>query len=412
MELGAFVSRCERYCRNYFDSVQVALARGGQLMDVDGRPVQPMYPTMLIIFETPTHFAAELVGAAVEFKLGLKVVQRRLPSIQSYLGHFPADNSTSLLRFSDSGGANELSHLAVMCARDSAVFEARYPELGDLHESTLIYSGQLFDDQAFHAFDLPSSFQDLWLNDVLTVSNWHSQVRARYFQASWIIERSASSSELKRRLEERHPVLSDTSLLAPSAASGRGPLLAAANFSSLASVDKIGETTITAFLDQNEDLLLTALGGASLIAQPLLPWIEGNPDPEEEAIQPDFLLVDRFGTVHLCEVKLPLLSRTTLTTGGHRRRRFASAVTDGIAQLFNYLDYLQRDAHQRLLRDRYGVSVSEPRLILLVGSAENYDTQEVAEAQRMHKKFELLDYDTIRALYLAASGYIPNIGSR
>ena len=112
---------------------------------------------------------------------------------------------------------------------------------------------------------------------------------------------------------------------------------------------------------------------------------------------------------HLCEVKLPLLKRASLTTGGHRRRRFVSDVSEGIAQLLPITSKLfekQIQAHQKILRERYGVTVSDPRLILLVGSAENYDAQEVVEAQRMHRHFELLDYDTIRALYLVGNGYL------
>ena len=113
---------------------------------------------------------------------------------------------------------------------------------------------------------------------------------------------------------------------------------------------------------------------------------------------------------HLCEVKLPLLRRTSLTTGGHRRRRFITAVADGIAQLANYKEYFSFEVHNNLLHDRYSVLIDEPRSILLIGSSENYDEAEVVQAQRMLQPFELIDYDTVRALFLARSGYLPNKG--
>ena len=196
-------------------------------------------------------------------------------------------------------------------------------------------------------------------------------------------------------------------LLAPSNDKDRSLIVRAANFTSLASVDKVGETTITKFLELNEDVLLRALGGVRLIPQPLLPWMEGNAYAEETSIQPDFLLVDSEGEAHICEVKLPLLGRTSLTTGGHKRRRFISGVAEGIAQLGNYKEYFSFSSHRQLVIERYDVLVGEPRLILLVGSAENYVEQEVLDAQRMLRRFELLDYDTVRAMFLVRSGYVP-----
>jgi hypothetical protein len=54
------------------------------------------------------------------------------------------------------------------------------------------------------------------------------------------------------------------------------------------------------------------------------------------------------------------------------------------------------------------VLIDSPRSILLIGSEENYDEVEVAQAQRMLQPFELIDYDTVRALFLTRSGYLPS----
>src|SRR3954447_8766110 len=74
-------------------------------------------------------------------------------------------------------------------------------------------------------------------------------------------------------------------------------------------------------------------------------------------------------------------------------------------------DYFRREPHRELLRARYDASISDPRSILIVGSAENYNDQEVREAQRMLRPVEIVDFDTLRALYLLRSGYpMPSDG--
>lgn len=299
-----------------------------------------------------------------------------------------------------------LSTLALMSQRSQHLFQERYPEFPDLHETVLVSGASIGVDEAFHPLAFNEELQDLWLIDVMLVADWRNYVRARYFQTAFILNRAMSSSELQRQLNARHPVGRDTTLLAPSTDENRSLLLTAASFASLATVDRIGETTITHFLESNASLLKTALGGAEIIPQPLLEWLEGNPDSEEAAIQPDFLLIDDAGNVHLCEVKLPLLERRSLTTGGHKRRRFVGAVMDGIAQLANYREYLSFESHRQLLADRYHVKVKNPRSILIVGSAENYDPEEIRQARRSITSLELVDYDTLRALYLVRSGYL------
>lgn len=408
MQINPFISRCKRHCTRYFDAVRVA-SREGKLVDSDGRPVQPMYPSILLVCDTPTHVYGELLGGTSSPPTSLQVVRRSLPSTRDLLGMFPSASTGYL--FNIDGRRIRLAHLALLSKRDRDAFTGRYPELADMHDSTLVYDGSLDVDDAFHPICLADD-SDLWLDDVLTVASWRGQVRARYFQSAWLIERDASSSELQRRFDYHHPIGGpETGLLTPAVKSQQGSVVRAANFASLSSVDKIGETTITKFLEYNEQILLTALDGVSLIPQPYLVWQEGNQDTSEIAIQPDFMVVDREGEGHVCEVKLPLLERTSLTTGGHRRRRFVNAVTEGIAQLANYREFLSYDRHCRAIYDAYGITIKEPRVILLVGSADNYDPEEVRQAQRMLQPFELIDYDSLRALYLLKSGYVPGEGT-
>ena len=58
---------------------------------------------------------------------------------------------------------------------------------------------------------------------------------------------------------------------------------------------------------------------------------------------------------------------------------------------------LEIPKHIQHVENQYGVKVGSVRLVLLIGSQENYDRQEVREASRSLRDFELIDYDTLRA---------------
>jgi hypothetical protein len=74
-----------------------------------------------------------------------------------------------------------------------------------------------------------------------------------------------------------------------------------------------------------------------------------------------------------------------------------------LAQLNNYEKYFAYKRNCRFAYDKYGVSVFEPRLILVVGSQDTFDEDEVREALEVFgdKRFTIMDYDTL-ALTAAA----------
>ena len=414
MSLNSFADRSERLVTQYFGELEARLAAGGvSLAGANGEFEDLRWPKQMVIYELPDHFGAELLGSQTA-AADLHVIRKPLASVQSFLGQFDQPGHEAMFRLGESeddapspGRADGplFSTLKIFADRDKELIVERYPEADALQnsESSLIFAGELEDDQAFTAISGVPRNGSVWLTNVLTISSWASIVRARYFQAAWLVPKSVSSSAYKIEFEKRFPSTSVLALLPPTGDS-RVELLAAMNFASLASMDKIGEVTLTTFLEQNEAILLGALKAKRLIAQPLLPWIEGNPDDEEEAIQPDFLFEDEEGRTHICEVKLPLLDRKNLTTGGHRRRRVIQPVMDGLAQLANYQDYFSREPHRQLLRERYSLEIDSPTSVLIVGSSENYDAGQVREALRMHTPVKILDFDTLRALALLSSG--------
>jgi hypothetical protein len=161
------------------------------------------------------------------------------------------------------------------------------------------------------------------------------------------------------------------------------------------------EATLTQFIEDHFDIIKYALDADQIFFQLNLPWREGNPDPTEEAIQPDIIMRRKDGTWFIIDFKLPLLTKASVTTGGHRRRRFIHTIADGIAQLHNYREYFDYKANRREAFTRLREEVQEPQLMIIVGTSENVDLTEVDEAMRALKPIDIVDYDTLIRLFLA-----------
>ena len=363
-------------------------------------PQKALFPSTLLFTETPTHFAVDLLGAVDHFSLNMKVIVREAASTTEVLGSFNAPDTVGLFAGAPGVGDVGFESMAIMSPRTRATFEQRYPDFVARHGATIHADFDVPTGYAFTPIQFHDEQKDLWLRDVLLVNDWMDVVRARYYQAFWLIERTASRAEYLLRLQKEHPVgFGDHAKLLPPAADEAGRrFVTAAALATLSSLPDVRETDITTFVEGQAEILTRALGGVRVIAQPKFEWVEGNPDPDERWIQPDFLLVEADGRAHICDFKLPLFGEGTLTAGKRRRRRFKYPVSDGLAQLANYRDYFQQDAHQELLRQR-GIYMSDPRCILIVGSNENYSVKEVQEAMRMYATVEVIDYDTLRVLF-------------
>jgi len=141
-----------------------------------------------------------------------------------------------------------------------------------------------------------------------------------------------------------------------------------------------------------------------LVPQPSLDWQVPSPDPEEHAIQPDLLLRRSDGNWDIWDLKLPLLGRRDVTTGPRNRRRFVHDIEDGIAQLAHYREFFEIPEHRQLLADKYDANLDDPRYGLVVGNYENVDEDKINEAKRRLGSFEMVDYDSVLQLYVAAQG--------
>ncbi len=177
----------------------------------------------------------------------------------------------------------------------------------------------------------------------------------------------------------------------------------AAQFCNAYLLNKLRETTLGMYLEQNQDILLRAFQATEILSEPYLPWQVASPDPQEEAINPDlFVQRKEDGYWDVYDLKLPFLESRSITQGARRRRRFVSSVEEGVAQLAHYREFLDIPENRELARKKYGVEFENPRFGLVAGTMENFNTTEVKEALRRYPEFTVLDYDSIAQLYLAA----------
>jgi hypothetical protein len=76
------------------------------------------------------------------------------------------------------------------------------------------------------------------------------------------------------------------------------------------------EATVGEFLNQHEDILLSAFDATRLIHQPFLEWRDGAPGADEIAINPDFILERADGSHIIGDLKLPLLETANVAKAG------------------------------------------------------------------------------------------------
>ncbi len=107
--------------------------------------------------------------------------------------------------------------------------------------------------------------------------------------------------------------------------------------------------------------------------------------------------LDPIGTLTAPQGLLPLLDTAD---GKKRRRAFTTPVRDGAAQLARYEEYFRTPENRSFAQTKYGVDVTDPRKLLVIGTQQTVGAQEFKDASPA--AVEIIDYDTILRLHLAA----------
>jgi hypothetical protein len=397
MNIDEFIRSSARTFDTYLSSVYQAQLEG-RTESPPGRVL--LYPQIVLCTKTPDRYIVELIGYSRQFA-PLTLKRHQANTLNSYLGQVDGLDSPPMLNVT---GTNHMfENLSVLQVGSEDSLESRFPQISSLYLTRFAGTGAVGSGNLFH-FDKSSNYT--LIKNCLLINKRGVTVRVRHINLLLIIKRTETRVAYENYLSS---YLSGNEVkVAVTAPAGKTEyLLTAASFANFYLLDRLHEVTLGEFLHQNEDILRTAFNASALIYEPYLQWQEGNPGPDQ-AINPDLLVQRPDGYWDICDLKLPLLNRGNITKGERRRRRFIDAVSEGVAQLAHYDEYFRYPKNRAWAYDRYGVTFDNPRKILIVGNYENVNQDEIIEASRMLKPFEILDYDSILQLYLVGKGITVN----
>jgi predicted P-loop ATPase len=71
-----------------------------------------------------------------------------------------------------------------------------------------------------------------------------------------------------------------------------------------------------------------------------------------------------------------------------------------VSQLANYREYFRYEQNANYAKEKYGIEVKDPNLVLVVGSYENSHPDQIIQACRKYDNVSVIDYDTLCQIYL------------
>jgi hypothetical protein len=394
MQFDEFCKAHTEVWHRYLKKFYVAITRNEMVLQ-EGKI---LFPNLVLYTETSHHYLAELFGSSSKYK---SLVPRRHveSSTLKYLYQF-ADTEDNPM-FLMNARCNSLRSLLLSRDIDESKVKQRFGI--DVRKMYTSHLSMAKDGGSLLSFG--PEFRSCYLDNCLLVNTHQEIYRIKSILNLTVVSKNMSLLDFLEDMRSLHPwpVQSTLDLLGvyyiPRGSAWAYML--SGQFANLFLVPSLREQNIGEFLQENPIFLRTALNCVDFLYEQQLEWQEGNPNPDEKYIQPDLLLKLVDGHWDICDLKRPLLEKKKITKGEHSRRRFLDYVAEGIAQLANYEHYFSFKGNSQYASRKYGISVDNPKLILIVGNYENVDMEDIRQASRMLKpNYLVMDYDTVNASFL------------
>lgn len=358
-----------------------------------------LYPNLALYTETEDHYIAELFGATPKYG-GLIPRKHKEWSTIKYLYQF-ADVEENPM-FLMNARSNGLSHLLLSRDIDNEKVKQRFGI-----DSLELYPTQLrMTKEGGCLLSFGSDFKSCYLDNCLLINTYQQIYRIKSILHITIVSKTFTITDFLQDMKREllFPV-ENTLLLNGIYYCPNGIVwgyILAGQFANLFLIPQLREPNMGAFLNANPEYTKKALNCVDFKHQQNLDWRNGARNLDRKYIQPDLLLKLKNGNWDICDLKKPLLDKINITKGQHSRRRFIDYIQEGIAQLANYESYFSFKKNSDFAKNKYGVVVNNPNLMLIVGNYENADIDEIKEASRMLEKhkYVIIDYDTLNANFL------------
>ncbi|WP_433162613.1 hypothetical protein [Kribbella sp. CA-247076] len=331
-------------------------------------PGQLLYPRMMVLTETPDWNIVELVGVSREYR-SLEVRRQKSTSIEEYFGLGDGSPVLSL------PGENIVKDATVATETARRDLVDWFPGIEKILGTEHVGPG----DQLLRF--TPGNYSTF--DRVLLAHSAGRSVRLHWTFFALAIHRSEPAGkylDFLRNFANAAPHLDPVGTV--SAPRGDEGLKSEA-FTSTYLAHGLQNSTPETFLAEHENILLAAYDATRLIPRPSLEGPDGT-------ITPDFILERADGTHIVGDLALPLREP------GKKHRRSAT-VRESAAQLATYAGYFDDAENRAFVQTKYGVEVSEPRRLLIVGSHQPVTADDLTATSA-----EIVDYDTTLRLYLAA----------
>lgn len=353
-----------------------------------------LYPNMLIVTNCSGFYVAELVGAVEKYS-GLIVKRHRETSIYRYFSQF--DGSEPDPVFSFEGVGHGLSKLCLAQGEDIESMSARFPHL-DLYKSRIIREGGHGSPLGFG-----EGFVSLGIDNCILLNSHNNLKRCKSILYLGVVKGSINNAELERLYDDSRSGNKVVAVHSVDAKDQR--VVIGGQLQSMVLFPSLHETTIGEFLKLHPNIIEEVFKSSKVFYEPYLTWEEHDGTCEDVAINPDLLVQRDDGFFDIYDLKTALLDKSKITKASRSRRRFIDYVGEGISQLANYREYFSYPKNAALAKEKYGVEVKDPKLVLVVGSWENVDPVEVEQACRQYGDLvQVIDYDTICQMFIGLKG--------
>ncbi len=393
MNIDQLISVNKTVWKNYLNRISKLRLENGLML----------FPKILLITEVNNFFIIELLGATKSFE-EIVVKKHKATNVESYLFQFNYDEK---IQPKDTNEIDTFGITRILFGSliEEEMIRTRF-SFQNRWGSGIVTSHEDLSASSFFNFSKGINFMEF--NDCCIVNKLENVYRLKSIIHLHVVSKKITKPNYKKYLLNTltNEIVSTNDV--------KGALFSDSidvetnilysQFLNIYSFSSLRETTIGEFLNKNPSILKKAFDLKSFEYEPELEWLEGNPEEDENSINPDFLIQRDDGYWDILDIKLPYWSKQKLTKSKRKRRSFLQIVDDAISQLANYEDYFNFDKNKLLAEKKYGVKINNPKLIIVIGNYNNYDKTEIQEASRKLKdNFMIIDYDTLNLKFYNSS---------